>query len=395
MTHQTPLLDVIILAAGRSTRMGDVRKQYQDIGGLPVYQQALKSLSSHKAIGHLILVVPEYDLAELQKTHEDEPIIIVAGGIERHFSVANGLAALPDSHAPYTAIHDAARPFVPHEVIDAALLELAAGAKAVIPALGVADTIKQIDPSDDRLIATTLERAMLRRIQTPQFFSSSVIKQLHQSADYDKVTPTDDASLAEAAGIAVRTIQGDERLAKITWSSDLTTMRAALMTQEFRTGTGFDVHRFKQGDGPIMICGLSVDHDAALDAHSDGDVGIHALCDAIFGALCDGDIGMHFPPSDDQWKEASSDQFLRYAVEKVSQAQARLVHIDVTILCERPKISPHREAMRKILAELCGLSETCVSVKATTTERLGFTGRGEGIAAQAAATLAFNSSSSQ
>ena len=215
---------------------------------------------------------------------------------------------------------------------------------------------------------------------------------MHDKADYNALTPTDDASIAEAAGIAISTIAGDEALTKITWPSDLAQMKASTMTQmiaphDTRTGTGFDVHRFKEGDGPIMICGIAVPHDRALDAHSDGDVGIHALCDAIFGALCDGDIGSHFPPSDPQWEDAASDQFLSYAVDRISQAGGRLIHIDVTILCERPKIGPVRDEMRNRLAHLCDLPLSAVSVKATTTERLGFTGRGEGIAAQAAATL--------
>ena len=162
------------------------------------------------------------------------------------------------------------------------------------------------------------------------------------------------------------------------------------MSAEFRTGTGFDVHRFKEGDGPIMICGIAVPFDKALDAHSDGDVGIHAVCDAIFGALCDGDIGSHFPPSDERWKDASSDQFLRYAMERLAQKGARLIHMDITILCERPKIGPVRDDMRSCLAELAGLPLDAVSVKATTTEKLGFTGRAEGIAAQAAATICFD-----
>ena len=394
MELNNAIIDVVLLAAGQSRRMGSVRKQYQDIGGLSVYQRAINSFRSHAAIARIALVVPEDDLQEMQETHRDDELIIVAGGTERHHSVACGLAALGASTAPFIAIHDAARPIIPPHIIDHSLSALHAGAKAVIPALPVADTIKQIHDHDDplgkTLVSHTLDRSGLRRIQTPQIFDANTIIKLHQTLDAT-TTPTDDASLAEAAGIAVQVIDGDERLAKLTWQSDLQAMRARMTTTDFRTGTGFDVHRFKQGDGPIMICGLSVPHDKALDAHSDGDVGIHALCDAIFGALCDGDIGMHFPPSDDRWKDASSDQFLTYAVKKIAEAGARLVHVDVTILCERPKIGVHRAKMQAVLADLCNLPTSAVSVKATTTEQLGFTGREEGIAAQAAATIAIPS----
>lgn len=389
---QTALLDVIILAAGLSRRMGDVRKQFQEVGGKPVYQQAIDSFTSHEMVGQIVLVVPADHLAEMKDRHKQDTLIIVEGGSERHFSTACGLAALAQSEAPFIAIHDAARPFVPPHIISNGIAALNAGAQCVIPVLPVADTIKQIAQDDETRIAKTLDRSRLRRVQTPQLFDAATIKRLHNEADYEALAPTDDASLAEAAGIAIKTISGDEALAKLTWPSDLIQMKAANMTNtpaphHYRTGTGFDVHRFKAGDGPIMICGVAVAHDKALDAHSDGDVGIHALCDAIFGALCDGDIGSHFPPSDPQWKDASSDQFLSYAVQRLTKAGGSLIHVDVTILCERPKIGPVRDVMREALASLCALPLSAVSVKATTTERLGFTGRGEGIAAQASATI--------
>ena len=389
---QTALLDVIILAAGLSRRMGDVRKQFQEVGGKPVYQQAIDSFAAHEMVGQIVLVVPANHLAEMKDRHKQDTLIIVAGGSERHFSTACGLAALAQSDAPFIAIHDAARPFVPPHIISNGIAALNEGAQCVIPVLPVADTIKQIAQDDETRIAKTLERSRLRRVQTPQLFDAATIKTLHDEADYEALAPTDDASLAEAAGIAIKTISGDEALTKLTWPSDLTQMKAANMTNNppphhYRTGTGFDVHRFKEGVGPIMICGVAVEHDKALDAHSDGDVGIHALCDAIFGALCDGDIGSHFPPSDPQWKDASSDQFLSYAVQRLTKAGGSLIHVDVTILCELPKIGPVRDAMREALANLCALPLSAVSVKATTTERLGFTGRGEGIAAQASATI--------
>lgn len=393
MSATVPKIDVIILAAGLSKRMGGTRKQFQDIGGQRVYQRAIASFASHPHIGQIVLVVPNDHLSALKSYHDGEPLIIVAGGSERHISVACGLAALSASESPYIAIHDAARPNVPRQVIDEGYDKLVSGARAVIPVLAVADTIKQVKSDAPHLIDKTLDRSQLKRVQTPQFFEADLITKLHKKEPSSDTLPTDDASLVEEAGIAVETITGDERLHKLTWLSDLETMKAAIMAYEYRTGTGFDVHRFqpapsdKADENIIMICGLSVPHDKVLDAHSDGDVGIHALCDAIFGALCDGDIGMHFPPTDERWKDASSDQFLTYAVEKVAKAGGKLIHIDVTILCERPKIGPLRDEMRQKLAELCHLPLSAVSVKATTTERLGFTGRQEGIAAQAAATI--------
>ena len=398
--------DCIILAAGAGRRMGGIVKQFETVNGAEIYQHAIAAFANHEQCGQIILVVPQAELAALQQRHRDEPLIIVAGGQDRHHSVQAGLAALSGQHAPYIAIHDAARPFTPQKVIDDALAALGQGARAVIPVLPVADTIKVIK-QDQQIVSHTLDRNQLGRVQTPQFFDADTLQDLHHRLQMDESRQNgivlDDASLAEEAGIDVAIIDGDEQLAKVTWPSDLASLQTTKahapiqgpkMTSEYRTGTGFDVHRFTDGDGPIMICGIAVPHDKALDAHSDGDVGIHALCDAIFGALCDGDIGSHFPPSDDKWKDAASDQFLRYAIDKVTSRGARVTHIDVTILCELPKIGPVRDDMRARLAEITDLSLERVSVKATTTERLGFTGRGEGIAAQAAATLCFDTGDS-
>ena len=392
---ETKTIDVILLAAGAGTRMGGLKKQFAVIGDKAVYRHALDIFSAHPLVRHIVLVMPE-SLSEADKNHLqslDSAIITVTGGAERHLSVQKGLAALANIDGPseYIAIHDAARPFVPAPLITELVDALQAGHQAVIPVLPVADTIKSVNETKTA-IKTTLDRDQLVRVQTPQAFDASVIHQLHQGLDNQAQIILDDAYLAEQAGIEVHVITGDEALQKITWPEDLQklqTPKGQIMSAEFRTGTGFDVHRFKQGDGPIMICGIAVPFDKALDAHSDGDVGIHALCDAIFGALCDGDIGSHFPPSDETWKDASSDQFLIYAVERLKAAGARLTHIDVTILCELPKIGPHRDEMRSCLAKLSGLPLNAVSVKATTTERLGFTGRAEGIAAQAAATICF------
>ncbi|MGC6518010.1 MAG: 2-C-methyl-D-erythritol 4-phosphate cytidylyltransferase [Candidatus Puniceispirillaceae bacterium] len=387
MANSVAICDVILLAAGASRRMGGIKKQFAEIDGHAVYKTALSYLISHPAIASIVLVVPEQDLARLLQAHEQDKVIVVSGAQERALSVRCGLAALADSKSPFIAIHDAARPVIPHEVISSGIERLQKGHKAVVPALPVADTIKQVSPSDPSVVEATLSRDRLRRIQTPQFFEKPLIHKLHETYDMPAESITDDALLAEKADVEVCLISGDHLLEKITWPADLQQRKESQMAFEYRTGTGFDVHRFTSGTGPIMICGLAVDHDMALDAHSDGDVGIHALCDAIFGALCDGDIGMHFPPSDPKWKDATSDQFLLYAVDKIQKAGGKLCHIDVTILCETPKIGPHRDAMRDKLAALCNMPVSSVSVKATTTERLGFTGRGEGIAAQAAATI--------
>ena len=386
--NSNQICDVVLLAAGASRRMKGIKKQFEVINGLAVYEHALNSFVNHKNIGKIVLVVASNDAQELANKHAADDIVVAVGGSERHLSVKAGLAQLQDSDADYVAIHDAARPFIPFHIIDDGIKALKDGHDGVIPVLPVADTIKQVDDKNETNVKKTLQRDLLRRVQTPQFFNAQIIKNLHSANDLQNRMITDDAMMLEAAGLNVFTIDGDERLDKITWQADLEKMKDQNMNFEFRTGTGFDVHRFSEGTGPIMICGIGVEHDQSLDAHSDGDVGIHALCDAIFGALCDGDIGMHFPPSDDKWKGASSDQFLTYAVDKIIKAGAELRHVDVTILCETPKIGPHRDKMREQLASLCNIPMSCVSVKATTTEKLGFTGRAEGIAAQAAATIA-------
>ena len=392
-------IDVILLAAGAGRRMGGLQKQFAEIDGKPVYRHALDRLAAHEWVNSIVLVMPESDInhPSLAEEVSHKSITITAGGAERHLSVQKGLAALSTqkSQAPFIAIHDAARPFVPARLITDMAEALMKGHQAVIPVLPVADTIKSVN-HDKKAITNTLDRDELVRVQTPQGFHADLIYKLHEELASHKGAILDDAYLAEQAGIEVHIIQGDEALKKITWPEDLQELqnpKGHNMSAEFRTGTGFDVHRFKEGTGPIMICGRAIPFDKALDAHSDGDVGIHALCDAIFGALCDGDIGSHFPPSQARWKDASSDQFLTYAVERAKKAGARLTHIDVTILCELPKIGPHRDEMRACLAQLTGLPLNAVSVKATTTEKLGFTGRAEGIAAQAAATICFDNES--
>ena len=387
-------LDVILLAAGQGTRLKahlGQPKQFATLHAKPVWQHALDGFRSHPDIGHIILVFPQ---GTDRPDELDEHAHTCTGGILRQDSVHNGLqylASLQDASA-YVAIHDCARPFVPAPVIDDLLLALHQGAQAVIPAIAVADTIKR---HRDNKAVETLPRDELVAVQTPQAFSRSLITSLHQQFQDNPAPVTDDASLAEAAGIEVQLITGSPLLHKLTTAEDFDMAQASKTNRgaafEARIGNGFDVHRFIEGDGPIALCGLQVPHDQGLDAHSDGDVGLHALCDAIFGALGEGDIGQHFPPSDERWRDAASDQFLAYAAERVAARSGHIINLDVTIICERPKIGPLREEMRTEIARIAGISRDRVSVKATTSERLGFTGRGEGIAAMASACISVQS----
>jgi 2-C-methyl-D-erythritol 4-phosphate cytidylyltransferase/2-C-methyl-D-erythritol 2,4-cyclodiphosphate synthase len=309
-----------------------------------------------------------------------------SGGATRQASVHAGLEALASQSPDIVLIHDAARPFV-----TAALISRAIGAAemtgAAVPAIPVTDTIKLIGETGN--VEATPERARLRIAQTPQAFRFDVILEAHRRAVRDGRSDfTDDAALAEWAGLTVATFEGDPANMKLTTPEDFVREEARLGAKlgDIRTGTGYDVHAFGNGDH-LMICGLRVPHHCGFLAHSDGDVGLHALVDAILGALADGDIGSHFPPSDPQWKGAASDKFLKYAVDRVTARGGRIAHLEVTLICERPKVGPHRDAMRARIAEIAGLNVSRVAVKATTSERLGFTGREEGIAATASATI--------
>ncbi|MEK7246594.1 MAG: bifunctional 2-C-methyl-D-erythritol 4-phosphate cytidylyltransferase/2-C-methyl-D-erythritol 2,4-cyclodiphosphate synthase, partial [Pseudomonadota bacterium] len=306
----------------------------------------------------------------------------VMGGATRQESVRRGLESLVEMRPRLVLIHDAARP-LPDAQLISRVLDALATAPAAIPALAVADTLKRA--GENRRVVATVPRAGLWRAQTPQGFRFDDILAAHRRlADAEA---TDDAQLAEMAGLAVAVVEGSEDNAKLTtpedWARAERRLGAAL---EPCTGSGFAVHRFGPGDH-VALCGVKVPHDAGLEGHSDADVGLHALTDAILGALGAGDIGQYFPPSDPTWKGAASDIFLRRAAEMVAAAGGRIVNADVTIICERPKIGPHRLAMVERVAAILGLAPTRVSVKATTTERLGFTGRAEGIAAQAVATV--------
>jgi len=308
------------------------------------------------------------------------------GGATRQESVHAGLEAVAPEKPDIVLIHDATRPFVSQALISRAI-DAVKRTGAAIPAIGVADTIKLVTANGD--IEATPERARLRIAQTPQVFRFDAILDAHRRAARDKRNDfTDDAALAEWAGLTVATFEGDVANMKLTTPEDFVREEARLasLLGDVRTGTGYDVHAFGPGDH-VMICGLRVPHSKGFLAHSDGDVGLHALVDAILGALADGDIGSHFPPDDMKWKGASSDQFLKYAVERVAARGGRIANLEVTLICERPKIGPLRDPMRARIAEITGVNISRVAVKATTSERLGFTGREEGIAATASATI--------
>ena len=397
-------LDVVLLAAGSAQRFqaasDELPKQFQTLHQKSLIAHCLDSFTRWPDCGQIILVLPpSMKKAELPETlrreldRYGEQVILATGGATRAESALNGLLALQRAcpASQFVSIHDAARPVIPHKLLQALKSALDSGAQAVIPVLPVSDTIRKKDAdSGGQPASIIIDRSQLMRVQTPQGFTTDMIICAHQkAAETDRqVSFTDDAMIAEADGVEIATIAGDECLAKITFAQDLTAMRQQMKDMETRTGSGFDVHKFTtETSGPIMICGVAVPHEHGLLAHSDGDVGLHALCDAIFGAMGVGDIGSFFPPSDPKWKDAASDQFLRFAVEAVHKAGGKIVHLDVTLICERPKIGPHREEMRSRLAEITGLAASRLSVKATTSEGLGFTGRGEGIAAMAQATI--------
>ncbi|MDJ0942116.1 MAG: bifunctional 2-C-methyl-D-erythritol 4-phosphate cytidylyltransferase/2-C-methyl-D-erythritol 2,4-cyclodiphosphate synthase [Kiloniellales bacterium] len=378
----------LVVAAGRGHRFGaELPKQFLALGGKPVLRHALEAFAAHPGIGAVQTVIhpDDRELYEAAAAGLDlRPP--VGGGATRQESVRLGLAALADIAPERVLIHDAARPFVSGEIVDRVLSGLDDHA-GVIPAVPVADTLKRVE---DGAISGTVDRGGLWRAQTPQGFRYADIVAAH--ADLAGRELTDDAALLEAAGLAVGVVEGAERNFKITSKDDMERAEGLLAggRRETRCGTGFDVHRFGPpvpGGLTIRLCGVAVPHDRALLGHSDADVGLHASTDAILGALGEGDIGSHFPPSDPQWKGADSAVFLRAAGELAAARGARIVHLDVTLICEAPKVGPRRAAMVARIAEILGLDRGRVSVKATTTESLGFTGRREGIAAQATASL--------
>jgi 2-C-methyl-D-erythritol 4-phosphate cytidylyltransferase/2-C-methyl-D-erythritol 2,4-cyclodiphosphate synthase len=373
-----PKAAALIVAAGRSVRAGgNVPKQYRTLGGKPLLRWSAEAFARHAAVEAIHVVVAEGEEARAAAILEGLPVTVGAGGATRQESVKRGLAQLSASAPDQVLIHDAARPLLSAALIDRVLGGLADAAGAC-PALPVVDSLRR----GDALIEAEVPRDGLWRVQTPQGFDFALIRAAHEQAAEGA---TDDAEVLRAAGHAVRIVEGEERAMKLTMPQDFESAER-LLDWATVTGSGYDVHRFGPGDH-VWLCGVPVAHGQGLVGHSDADVGLHALTDAILGALGDGDIGTHFPPTDPQWRGASSDRFLEHAAMLVAAAGGRILHCDITLICEAPKVGPHRPAMLQRLAEILADHAPRLSVKATTTEGLGFTGRREGIAAQALATI--------
>lgn len=373
-----PSIAALVVAAGQGVRSGaGVPKQYRRIGGTPVLAHAVDALAGHPAIGLVqVAIGPGQEAAYAEAIGARALPPPVTGGATRRDSVIAGLAAID---ADIVLIHDAARPFLPAAVIDRLLAALG-GADGAVPALAVADTLAR----GDGLLGDTVPRDGLHRIQTPQAFRRAEILAAHRAWDPAREA-TDDAQVARAHGLTVAIVEGDRSLEKLTYAADFA-IAEERVPMSSRSATGFDVHGFTAGDG-VRLGGIRIAHDRALAGHSDADVALHALTDALLGTVAAGDIGSHFPPSDPRWKGADSEIFLTHARDIVIAAGGVIDFVDLTIICEAPKVGPHREKIRDRIAALLELRPGQVSIKATTTERLGFTGRREGIAAQAIATI--------
>ena len=369
----------LIVAAGRGQRFGaELPKQYLPLGGEPILRHAFRAFCRHPGIAGVWAAIHPDDAGLFAAAAKDLPVRAIHGGAARQDSVRLGLEAMAGAAPDVVLVHDGARPMVSSGLIGRVLTALGA-AEAVIPAVPVIDTLKRVDQGR---ITATVPRDNLVRVQTPQGFRFTSLLAAHRQFAGENLT--DDAAVMERAGHAVTTVPGEEMNIKVTTTDDLARLQAA--SGETRTGTGFDVHRLGAGDF-VTLCGLRIPHSHGLIGHSDADVALHAATDAILGAIGEGDIGQHFPPTDPQWRGAPSDRFIQHAYGLLKARGGALVHLDITIICERPKVSPHRAAMVARIAEILGVDAGRVSVKATTTEGLGFTGRGEGIAAQAVATV--------
>ncbi|MGL4236054.1 bifunctional 2-C-methyl-D-erythritol 4-phosphate cytidylyltransferase/2-C-methyl-D-erythritol 2,4-cyclodiphosphate synthase [Tabrizicola sp.] len=365
---------VIIVAAGRGSRMGgDVPKQWQMLAGKPVLAHTLAAFGGIP----VVLVIHPDD----RERAAGLGVPLVEGGATRDASVLAGLRVLEGTGVKRVLIHDGARPLVSKALIDRLVVALEAHEGAA-PALAVSDALWR---GEAGLVAGTVDRSGLYRAQTPQAFRLEAILAAHKAHPGGAL---DDVEVARAAGLDVAIVEGEESNLKLTWPGDFARAEAVLKGRDMdvRLGNGYDVHAFCEGDH-VWLCGVQVPHGRGLLGHSDADVGMHALTDAIYGALAEGDIGRHFPPSDPRWKGAASHIFLSHAIGLAAARGYRLANCDVTLVCERPKIGPHAAEMQRELARIMGVDETRVSVKATTSERLGFTGREEGIAALATATL--------
>lgn len=371
-----PPFAAIVVAAGKGLRVGgDTPKQFRDWRGKPLIRHSAEVLAAAGAAPLVVVVADDaQDHAEVALAGI-AGVRFVTGGATRQDSVRIGLESLIEAAPERVLIHDAARPYLPQEVITRLLAALDTNAGA-IPVLPVVDSLAVA--GDGGVMAGTANRESLRRVQTPQAFRFTAILTAHR----DWAGPTDagdDAQVLAASSGSVALVNGDERLKKITFAEDLVDETAQ---PTFRIGQGYDVHRLEPGE-ELWLCGVQIPHDKGLSGHSDADVALHAITDAVLGAIGDGDIGTHFPPSDPQWAGARSSRFLEHAVSLATEAGYKIGNVDLTLICEAPKIGPHRSAMRTAVAQIMGTTEAAVSIKATTTEKLGFTGRGEGIAAQA------------
>lgn len=367
---------VLIVAAGKGERTGRAGpKQYESLAGQPMLRRAVQAFSAWPV---RVVIGPGQEALYRTAMGLDAPAPVI-GGARRQDSVRLGLEALADDAPDFVLIHDAARPLVSRAVIEQTIAALEAGAAGAVPMLPVADTLRRKEGAN----WVTVPRDGLQRAQTPQGFRFADILKAHR--DHAAVDATDDVAIAGLAGLAVEAVPGEESNLKVTTEKDFV-LAERLLAGETRSAMGYDAHRFTEGDH-VWLCGVKILHDHGLEGHSDADAGLHALTDAVLGCIAAGDIGQHFPPTDERWRGAPSWKFLDHANTLVKQKGGTILHCDVTLICERPKIGPHREAMRARVAEILSLDIDRVSVKATTTEGMGYTGRREGLAAQAVATV--------
>ena len=378
----------LVVAAGRGERFGgEIPKQYRMLGGQPVLRRALAAFLGHEGVDAVRAVIGADHRRLYDETTAALPLLEpVVGGATRQQSVLLGLESLADANPDFVLIHDAARPLVDRATIQRTLgaLDRAPGAVAAVP---VSDTLKRAvpeTPGADAMVSATVPREGLWRAQTPQGFRFPEILAAHRR--FAGAELTDDAAVFERAGFAVALVPGSEDNVKVTTEDDLSRAERIIVQGEVRTGFGFDVHRFGAGDR-VMLCGVTIPFGRGLEGHSDADVGLHALTDALLGAVGAGDIGTHFPPGDPQWRDEASEVFLREAGMRVAGAGGTVTNVDLTLICEQPRIAEYRDAMVASVARILGIATDRVSIKGTTTERLGFTGREEGIAAQAVATV--------
>ena len=390
------LTAAIIVAAGRGVRAGQDAgpKQYQLLGGRAVLARTVDAFCLHGSIDVVIVVIHADDEVLYKDAVAQHAKLLppTPGGSTRQQSVAAGLQALSEMDVSRVLIHDAARPFVDAQTIERVIDGLATN-KAVLPSLAVVDTLKRC--GSDGIIEETVDRTELFAAQTPQGFDFDAIHSAHQRAiEAGRSDFSDDTGLAEWVGMEVVVVEGDPRNVKITTAQDMAQAQEkfAMSVPDIRVGHGYDTHQLVEGDH-VWLCGVKLPHDKSLSGHSDADVGLHALTDALLAAVADGDIGSHFPPSDPQWRGARSDQFLAHAVSRVAAHGGRITHMDVTLVCEAPKIGPHRDEMRNAISNISGIEASRISVKATTNEKIGFVGRNEGMVAMATATVVMEASS--